>query len=248
MINRRAARGGEIPFQLLDPAGPGLGVPPVPGGGAVDSPLLRRADRKDRRGGFAVIRDVLLRPFHHEIRISLQIARRDDGVPQVDGVVRDEPVAPLVVGLPELRVAGGRLGPVPQGMESKLALADIDRRVVRPVRRSHLARVAVVHDVEPVVQTETGVAQATLHVPERESGVEDLAQVSLAVAIQVLEVEDVGCGGGDQPALPRSDALDGQQSIREHRVSIDDAVSVGVFQVLDSAQRRAAGRWIVGIV
>ena len=112
-INRRAARGREIPFQLLDPAGPGLGVPPVPGGGAVDSPLLRRTDRKNRSRRATVIRNVLLGPFHHEVRIALQVARRDDGVPQMDSVVRDEPVPPLVVGLPELRVARGPLGQIP---------------------------------------------------------------------------------------------------------------------------------------
>ena len=120
-------------------------------------------------------------------------------------------------------------------MESKLAVADIDRRIVGPPWRSHLTRVCVIHDVKPVVQTQARVAQATLHVPEGESGVENFAQVSLAVAVRVLEVEDVGCCGGDETTLPWSDSLDGQQSIREHRMSIDDTVSVGVFQVLDPA-------------
>ena len=96
-------------------------------------------------------------------------------------------------------------------MESKLAVADIDRRIVGPPRRSHLTRVCVIHDVKPVVQTEARVAQATLHMPEGESGIENFAQVSLAVAIQVLEVEDVGRCGGDETTLPWSDSLDSQQ-------------------------------------
>ena len=120
-------------------------------------------------------------------------------------------------------------------MESKLAVADIDRRVVWTLRRCHLTRVCVVHDVKPVVQTEARVAQTALHVPESESGVENLAQVSLAVTIQVLEVEDVRRCGGDETTHPWSDSLHGQQSIREHRMSINDTVSVGVFQVLDPA-------------
>ena len=247
-VDGRAGRRGEESLKALDAVRPGLGVTGLPRRRAVDAPLLGLADREDRRRRSSVVGNVLLGRFHGVQRVALQVAGRDHRVAQVHGVLRDEPVAPLVVGVPELRVSGRCFCDPPQGVEPELAVADVDRRNVRPGGRRDLAGVRVVDDVEPVVQSEPRIAQTSFHVGEREACVEHLADVGPVISVDVLQVEDVGSGRRYEASLPGRDAFHGENPVREYRVPVDDTVPVRVLEVLDPAQRSVSFRGVLGVV
>ena len=106
----------------------------------------------------------------------------------------------------------------------------------------------MVDDVDPIVEAQPRVADASLRIPEAEPGVEHVPNIGFAVAVGVFEEEDVGRGGGDHAALPRRHSFDLQEVLSEHGSAVNLAVAVSVFEVRDTALRGLAGRRIVGVV
>ena len=162
--------------------------------------------------------------------------------------MRHEPVTPFVVVVSELRIPGSGLPEASQRMESEFAIPHRRGGCVRPPQGAYLSRIAEVHHIEPVVQSEPRIADAGFHIRDGESGVQGFADIGLMVPVSVLEEKDVRGRRDDQPALPRSNPLDCQEPLGEDGMPVNHAVGVGVFQVLDPAQGLLARRRIVRIV
>ena len=200
------------------------------------------------RRAHAVIRNVLRDFADFEQRRANQIMHRHHDLANVNGVLRNEPVAPVVEAHAELRGPGCRLRQAAIRLEAEIGAAHQNGGPLGMVGRSDAAVRSIVGHINPVVDSQPRVGDARLRIHFRKSGVEHLAHVGFAVAIGVFEEQDVGGAGDDQPALPRHNAADFENVIREDRPLVGLTVAVGVLEQHDARTRRLALRRIVRIV
>ena len=102
------------------------------------------------------------------------------------------------------------------------------------IRRGDAPVGTAVGAVDPVVARETGVRDARFVVYFWESCVQDLPNVSLAIAIFVLHEQNVRRAGDNQAALPWHEPADRKDLIREDRGTVDLAIAVRVLQQTDT--------------
>src|SRR5439155_15790213 len=151
-------------------------------------------------------------------------------VDQVVPVRADEALAPVVEREPELAEAADRLAPVVGEVEPEVHAADVDGLVVGPPAPLDFAAALAVRDGDPVVDPEGRMADAELWIPGGEALEERLADVGLAVAVGILQIEDVRRRGDDDAALPWSDAVGHEESVGEDRARFVEAVAILVLE------------------
>ena len=95
-----------------------------------------------------------------------------------------------------------------------------------------------VEAVEPAVGSPGERVGQLVRVVAAEAGDDDLALVGLAVAVGVLQEENVGRVGDPHAAVADGDARGNVQSVGEDGELVDLAVAVGVFQDLDAVAAR----------
>ena len=79
-------------------------------------------------------------------------------------------------------------------------------------------------------------------------GIEDFFRIGDAVAVGVLQIEDVGGGRGEDPLFPGENAGDLQQAVGENGRLVDLAVAIGVFKETNAAARLLALCGVEGVV
>ncbi len=75
-----------------------------------------------------------------------------------------------------------------------------------------------------------------------ESGGDDLAEISLAVAVSILEKENIGRIGDPDSTVADGDSRGDIESLREDGETIGLAVTVGILEDLDPIAARAGLR------
>ncbi len=169
-------------------------------------------------------------------------------MPQVNRVLRQKPVAPVVERHAELRWPRGRLEIPFHRMKPEIGAAHHDRRQLRILRRGDGAVAPFVGRIDPVVHAQSQVRDPRLVIHSRKTGINHLARIGLAVAVVVLHVKNVRRAGDQQSAFPRHQPAYRQNLIGENRVLFELAVAVGVFQHPYARARRLALGRVVGIV
>ena len=108
-------------------------------------------------------------------------------------VAADVGPAPVVQAHPVLAAAAGQLERLAARVEEEAVAADRDRLAPRPVGAADVAAVEAGRDVEAIVEAPAERVQHPLAGQVlAEAGEDDPAHVGLAVAVGVLEVEQVG--------------------------------------------------------
>jgi hypothetical protein len=69
-----------------------------------------------------------------------------------------------------------------------------------------------------------------------EPGEHHFARVGLAVAVGVFEVEQIGCGGHEDPAIPAEEAGGPGEIVGIDGAAVEAAVAVGVFEQADATE------------
>ena len=229
---------GAQPFVAVDRAAASRGVAPL----VVEAMVafLRLAGGMDRRLRGREHHDPPVR--RGEVGVAAQIVVGQDIVPERTGVLRAEPVAPVVAVAPELRRPGGGFQLAGVGPETEVAAADLDVDA-RAVRGEHgaLGIVGVVpagSDVDPAVEPPAQAVGAELLVALAEPGDEFLDVAVLA------DVEHVRRGGDQSAVAPGHDAVGKVESGRDDLAGVVGPVRVGVGQHPQPAAAFAA----VGVV
>ncbi len=84
--------------------------------------------------------------------------------------------------------------------------------------------------MDPVVEAEAETVDETVADPAAETGHEDFADVCDAIAVGVLEEEDVGGGGDEDSAAPGGDGSGIAEVGGEHGGVVDLSVAVAIFE------------------
>jgi hypothetical protein len=93
-----------------------------------------------------------------------------------------------------------------------------------------------VREVDPVVEAVERRVDPMLRVRHRKARDQHLAVIGLAVAVSILEIEDVGSGCDDDAAPPAHDAGRQHQPIGEHGALVGTSVAVCVFEQLHASR------------
>ena len=93
--------------------------------GALHSPALRGGEGEHLDVGAAVIGDVFGHRADSQKGRGNEILHGRHHVAQMDGVVSDEAIAPIVQGHPELRRSGGRFGDTASRMKTEIRAAHV---------------------------------------------------------------------------------------------------------------------------
>ncbi len=220
---------------LLD-GEPAAGVEVV-GGLVVEG--ARRRDEGVDAGAVSVVGDLRDGGGSQEAGMALEVPRRQHVLADVDGVPGEEPAAPGVEGMAELRAAGDGLRLERVGIESAVALADVHRLPGRVGRPAGLAVRAAVGAVDPVVRAADEAVDPELGVSLCESGEDRPPRVRPSVAVSVLEVEDVRRGGDQQPGAEGERAGGEGKSLGEDPARLVASVAVAVLEATHPPRRRA---------
>ena len=247
-VERTAGGGGEPAADLLGDVHLVFVVALLSQSGALPAPALRSGERIHGGGRTAVIGDVLRHRANFQQGRARQVLHGHHDMADVGRVLRDEAVIEVVQGGAELRRAGCRFGPSADGVEAEIRAAHQDGLHLGMAGRSNAAVGAVVGAVDPVIDAEPRIGDASLLVHLREAGVKHLAYVGLSVAVGVFEKQDVGRAGDDQPALPRHEPADGEDVVGEDGAAPCLAVAVEVFEHADARTGGLSGRRVLGIV
>jgi hypothetical protein len=112
---------------------------------------------------------------------------------------------------------------------------DVRSGVAEQLLISNRSDRALVREVNPVVQAVQRRVHAVLRVRAREA-CEDLAlEVRLAVAVRVLEIEDIRRVGDDNPALPPHEARGQTETVGKNRALVGASVPIAVLQQDDAS-------------
>jgi hypothetical protein len=90
--------------------------------------------------------------------------------------------------------------------------------------------------VDAVIQAPADAVEQPLHVLPAEAGEDGLAHVGLAVAVGVLEVEDVGGGPDEHAAVVAEDGRGPGELVGVDGALVEPPVAVGVFEQADGAE------------
>jgi hypothetical protein len=203
-------------------------------------------------GGVPVIGDVAHGGGKQQVGVAAQVAGGDHLVPAVVCVVEGEVMPPFVEGVTELRGSRAGLHLVLFRTQANRGIADRHRGqfgtgreperaalVAELLLEDHSPRGALVRQMDPVVEPVEGAVHGVLRVAEGEAGEHHLPHLRAPVAVAVLEVEDVGRGGDEDPVLPAHHAGGHHQPVREDRASVRPSVAIRVLEELHAA--RGAG-------
>ena len=113
-------------------------------------------------GGLAGAGDFVDRLAKRQIGIALQISRLQDHLPDGMAVVANEPVAIIIERLAELSMTGTRFQFERVRMEPGIAPADLHGWSVGKIRRGNGAAHETARQIDPVIKTEHGMADAQL--------------------------------------------------------------------------------------
>ena len=135
-----------------------------------------------------------------------------------------------------LAAAAGQLEGLAPRVEEEPVAADRDRPRRRAIAAAHRAAVEAGRDVEAVIQPPPERVEHPLAgLVGAEPGEDDAAHVGLAVAVGVLEVEQVGRRARVDAAVPAGDRGRHRHVGGEQRALLIDAVAVGVLEHPDAA-------------
>src|SRR5260370_16751149 len=127
-ISGAATGGGEVSANFFGEITLIFVIALLAGLGALLAPGLRLGERKDPRGGLAVIGDIHFRGSRIEQRRAHQVLHREHDMAQVDGVLRREAIAPVVEGQAELRGTGSGLVYAADGIKPEIAATNLNGR------------------------------------------------------------------------------------------------------------------------
>src|SRR5690606_6578122 len=113
----------------------------------------------------------------------------------MDGVLGKEPVAPIIQGLTILSRTGSSFKFPAVQPEPKIRSAHRQRGFLRLFAKSHLAMLAIVCGIEPVVHTKAKIGDLSLRVVFEEAGKKRFFRVSYAVPVGILKVPNVRSRG-----------------------------------------------------
>ena len=196
-----------------------------------------------------MVGDILDGTARRQEGVPLQVAPRNDHVADVNGILRQEAMPPVVHRQSELRPTGSRFEPFPVKPKTEIGAQDPDGGGVRKDGRGNGSLLPVIRGINPVVHAEAKICNARLRiVAHGKSGKEHFAPVRLPVAVGVFEIEDVRRGGRDQSALPRQEARDLLQAVGKDRGAVDAPVIVRVDQKPDAAFRLLSGGRVERVV
>src|SRR5690349_12779401 len=102
------------------------------------------------------------------------------------------------------------------------------------LRGSDAAIGPVVGAIDPVIDPEPRICDASLLVDLGKAGIKDGAQVCLAVPVRVFQVQNVGSASDNQAAFPRHESAHGQQVIGKDGGAVDLAIPVCVLEQPDA--------------
>ena len=227
--------GGEEQGVLVDHAAAGGGV--AAGLLEVVVAFLRRAGGINGRIRAAGELDAAV--AGGEVGVAAEVVLGEDVVPEGVGVLRAEPVAPVVAIAAELGGAALGFDVAGVGSDPKVAAADEGFFAGAGGLQFRIGAVFAVvtagGDVDPVVEAPAQAVGAELLVALGEAGVEDFFLVGFAVAVGVTEEEDVGGGGDDDAVAPGDEAVGKVQAFGKEGAVVVGAVGVAVFEDSDAA-------------
>src|SRR5512145_1856970 len=125
-------------------------------------------------------------------------------MPEPGGIVVAKPVSPIVAPPSILRLRGHRFDLAGVRAEAHVAAADGNHLAGR--ERFHPAAAVTVGSVNPAVESPLEAVEAMLLVARVEAGEQNLAHVRTVIAIGVLGVEQIRCGGYEHALSPRHHA------------------------------------------
>ena len=102
--------------------------------------------------------------------------------------------------------------------------------------------------VDPVVESVNGIVHRVLRIGHGESGEHDAANVGLAIAIGIFEVQQVRRVGDQDALLPAHHAGGHGELIGKDSAAVGNAVAVGVFEQLDPTQALLRAKRIPAIL
>src|SRR4029077_9858453 len=101
-------------------------------------------------------------------------------------------------------------------MKPEIGAAYWHRGPLGMFQRPDLSILSVVGHIDPVVDSISRIGDARLRIHFRKTSVENLPHIRLAVAVRVLEEQNVRSAGDDQAAVPRRNSTHLENVIREH--------------------------------
>ena len=156
-----------------------------------------------------MVGDILGGRPRRQDRIAKQVPPWQHDVTHVNGVLRDKAMAPIIHGQPKLRGTGFGFKESAIQAKAKISAQNGDRRWLIGRRREHVppwerdvAPLAVVGGINPVVDTKPEIRDAALGIDQRKSSKEHFAHISLAIAVGILQVQNVRRSRDDQSPLP----------------------------------------------
>src|SRR6056297_2868318 len=195
--------------------------------------LLQLGCRIDRRVGWR--HDLVFWIWRREMSVSANVLVAKNIVPQWKTVLHAKPVAPVIPIPTKLRGTAECIDRAVVGLYSKVATADVMRFPRRNGRDlvvgTVAAMMAAAGAMDPVVQAPAQTIDTQLLIAFQKSFVQSLLVVGFAVAIGVLQVNDLWRGGHQNTIAPNQDARGKRQAIgKQHRCLIKPiAILVGQF-------------------
>ena len=241
-VNRRAGRAGEVAGDApaaLDHAGHHAADAPAR---AHDAPRLVRAEAEDLRRR-AVRRDADARVGHGEGGVPRSVAQAKEHHLQVVAVAAHKLAAEAVEGQAVLPAARLGLEAHAARVETEVASAQIERRAGVGSSGFHgVAADGAGRAVDAIVEAPVQRVDERLHVEPRraaaETGEDYLALVRLAVAIRILQPEDVGRRADEDAAAVADDRGGPRQVVGKDGGLVELAVAVRVFEQPDAPRVR----------
>ena len=198
----------------------------------------RAADRPHLRLGLH-LRDLLHRLRKREVRVPPQLPRLEHDLQHRMAVRADEAPPEAVEAQPELPAPTRRFKHQRVGIEASVGRREVYRRTLRVLGRNHFSAHETRRDVDFSVEPEHRAAHAQLRGLARiETREHDAALIGNAVAIVILEINNIRRARDEDSAAPNRDAVGITQSGRELRALVEAPVAIGVLQQRDAPQAR----------
>ena len=175
-----------------------------------------------------------LRVRRRDVRIAPEIIVLERIVPKRETVLHAEPAAPRIARAAKLCRSAQRIQFARVGLEAEIACAERDLLPGQRRGDAHVLPVvhvvAAVRAIHPAVGSPAETVEAELLVARIEAGEEHVMPVRPAVAVTILEPNDIGRRRHETAIAPGENAGRETQPFGEQRRAVVDAVAVRVLE------------------
>ncbi len=179
---------------------------------------------------------------------SIQITGGDHPLLDMIDVISHEAAPPIIEDQPETTAGMEGGGEIARNrIETEIQIPDRHRRP-RLAGGSHVTAVAAIDAMNAIVKPPAQSVHVAVGHAEREPFQHHFAHVGLAVAVGVLQKNDLRRGGDQHSAAPGGDGSGETQPLGKEDTAVDFPVAIGVLEQTDRATGTAVRAEAVGVI